>query len=117
VARNAAFNTLSERGVFIDAAEAATAEVAPAVPLFKGDLLNKSYYPTGADAANINKNWYIIDAKGQTLGRMATLAATYIRYPHSCLRFNGCSILSTRLLVAGASTCQHTHHPWTWVRT
>jgi hypothetical protein len=49
------------------------------VPLFKGDLLNRTYYPTSADAAAVNKKWYIIDAKGQTLGRLATLAAMYIR--------------------------------------
>ncbi len=52
---------------------AATAEV------YKGDLLNKSYYPTSADANNANKRWYVIDAEGQTLGRLACLAATYIR--------------------------------------
>ena len=49
---------------------------------FKGDLLNKSYYPTSADASNANKKWYVIDAQGQTLGRLATLAATYIRGKH-----------------------------------
>lgn len=52
---------------------------AAAVEAYKGDLLNKSYYPTGADASNVNKRWYVIDAKGQTLGRLATLAAMYIR--------------------------------------
>jgi hypothetical protein len=53
---------------------------AAAEPLtFKGDMLNASYYPTRMDAANLQKKWYIIDAKGQTLGRLATLAATYIR--------------------------------------
>ena len=46
---------------------------------YKGDLLNKSYYPTSADASNSTKRWYVIDAEGQTLGRLATLAATYIR--------------------------------------
>eukprot|EP00879_Flechtneria_rotunda_P021815 GHRR01023004.1.p1 GENE.GHRR01023004.1~~GHRR01023004.1.p1 ORF type:complete len:191 (+),score=64.50 GHRR01023004.1:395-967(+) len=49
---------------------------------YKGGLLNKSYYPTRGDAANVNKHWYIIDAEGQTLGRLATLAATYIRGKH-----------------------------------
>lgn len=48
----------------------------------KGDLLNPSYYPSRADAANVTKKWYIIDAKGQTLGRLATLAATYVRGKH-----------------------------------
>ena len=57
---------------------------------YKGDLLNKSYYPTSADASNATKRWYVIDAEGQTLGRLATLAATYIRSDevegsmHSC---------------------------------
>lgn len=46
---------------------------------FKGDLLNTSYYPTSADAANTNKEWFVINAEGQTLGRLASLAATYIR--------------------------------------
>ncbi|KAI8472805.1 MAG: plastid ribosomal protein L13 [Monoraphidium minutum] len=49
---------------------------------YKGDLLNKSYYPTAADTSNANKRWYIIDAEGQTLGRLATLAATYVRGKH-----------------------------------
>ena len=50
---------------------------------YKGDLFNKSYYPTSADASNSTKRWYVIDAEGQTLGRLATLAATYIRCePH-----------------------------------
>jgi large subunit ribosomal protein L13 len=52
---------------------------ATSAPAFKGDLLNKSYYPTSADASNVNKRWYVIDAEGQTLGRLASLAATYIR--------------------------------------
>lgn len=46
------------------------------------DLWNKTYYPTGADAANVIKPWYIIDAEGQTLGRLATLAAMHIRGKH-----------------------------------
>ncbi len=52
---------------------------AATVEAYKGDLLNKSYYPTSADASNSTKRWYVIDAEGQTLGRLATLAATYIR--------------------------------------
>lgn len=58
----------------VPAAAAAAADAA-----FKGDLLNTSYYPSRADAANVTKRWYIIDAQGQTLGRLATLAATYVR--------------------------------------
>jgi large subunit ribosomal protein L13 len=59
-----------------------TPTAAAAAEAYKGDLLNRSYYPTGADASNANKRWYIIDAEGQTLGRLATLAATYIRGKH-----------------------------------
>lgn len=58
---------------------ATAAAVADAAAPVKGDIMNVSYYPSGADAANVTKRWYIIDAKGQTLGRLATLAATYIR--------------------------------------
>lgn len=50
-----------------------------APPVFKGDLLNKSYYPTQADTDASKKQWYIIDAEGKTLGRLACLAANYIR--------------------------------------
>jgi len=32
-----------------------------------------------ADSTSDKKRWYIIDAEGQTLGRLATLAATTIR--------------------------------------
>lgn len=43
------------------------------------DLWNDSYYPTGEDAKAVGKPWYIIDAQGQTLGRLAALAAHHIR--------------------------------------
>jgi hypothetical protein len=45
------------------------AAAAAEAPAFKGDLLNKSYYPTSADASNSTKRWYIIDAQARcTLG-------------------------------------------------
>lgn len=69
----ASFALASRRPAAVAAADAAAAPV-------KGDLLNASYYPSRADAANVTKRWYIIDAKGQTLGRLATLAATFIRW-------------------------------------
>jgi Ribosomal protein L13 len=47
------------------------------------DLWNDSYYPTGEDAQAVTKAWYIIDAKGQTLGRLAALAAHHIRCRHT----------------------------------
>eukprot|EP01024_Parvocaulis_polyphysoides_P034942 TRINITY_DN3093_c0_g1_i3.p1 TRINITY_DN3093_c0_g1~~TRINITY_DN3093_c0_g1_i3.p1 ORF type:complete len:215 (+),score=20.81 TRINITY_DN3093_c0_g1_i3:1147-1791(+) len=43
------------------------------------DPANYTYYPKKADADNSKKTWYLIDADGQTLGRLATLAATRIR--------------------------------------
>eukprot|EP00887_Chlorella_sp_A99_P001860 scaffold19.g1860.t1 len=43
------------------------------------DKWNLTYYPTGADAAAVYKEWYVIDAEGQTLGRLASLAANVLR--------------------------------------
>lgn len=74
-----AFQQRASRQTCTTVCQAAAADAAAPV---KGDLLNVSYYPSRADAANVSKGWYIIDAKGQTLGRLATLAATYIRGKH-----------------------------------
>ena len=49
------------------------------------DKWNTTYYPTGSDAAAVNKPWFVIDAEGQTLGRLANLAAFYIRGKNSVL--------------------------------
>ena len=35
------------------------------------DPVNTTYYPKGDDTAKKNKQWYIVDAEGQTLGRLA----------------------------------------------
>jgi len=43
------------------------------------DLWNRTYYPTGADANSLIKPWYLVDAEGQTLGRLATMVAMHIR--------------------------------------
>merc|ERR1712224_4677 len=43
------------------------------------DYWNKTYYPKLRDTASNAKPWYVIDAEGQTLGRLATLAASVIR--------------------------------------
>jgi hypothetical protein len=43
------------------------------------DLWNRTYYPKLLDTKKENKPWYVIDAEGQTLGRLATLAADHIR--------------------------------------
>jgi large subunit ribosomal protein L13 len=47
------------------------------------DKWNDTYYPTGADAAAVHKRWYIVDAEGQTLGRLATLVTDTIRGKNS----------------------------------
>lgn len=41
-------------------------------------MSTKTYTPTAAEAA-AQRDWYIIDAKGQTLGRLATLVAQLLR--------------------------------------
>merc|ERR1719199_1178206 len=43
------------------------------------DYWNTTYYPKAEDAASCSKPWYIINANGQILGRLATLAASIIR--------------------------------------
>lgn len=58
---------------------AATEAAAPVAE----DKWNTTYYPNGQDTANERKPWYIIDAEGQTLGRLATLAATHIRHVYT----------------------------------
>ena len=58
----------------------ASSSAAPAATTSPGpDLWNKTYYPRAGDTAKEVKPWYVIDAEGQTLGRMAVLAATLIR--------------------------------------
>ena len=44
-------------------------------------MSTKTYTPTAAEA-EAGRNWYLIDAKGQTLGRLATLVAQYLRGKH-----------------------------------
>merc|ERR1711976_442312 len=51
-----------------------------ALPEKKGmDHLNNTYYPLESHNATSSKLWYMLDAQGQTLGRLATLAAVTIR--------------------------------------
>src|SRR5438045_2625055 len=44
-------------------------------------MSTKTYTPTASDA-EAGRAWYIIDAKGQTLGRLATVVAQYLRGKH-----------------------------------
>ena len=43
------------------------------------DSLNKTFLPTKDYK---NRNWYLLDCKGQTLGRLATLIATLLKGKH-----------------------------------
>lgn len=56
------------------------------------DNWNITYYPKQHDTVAVHKPWYIIDAEGQTLGRLAVLAACVLRYmPGLCLYMQACS--------------------------
>merc|ERR1711904_245422 len=43
------------------------------------DSWNKTFYPKSSDIANYKRPWYIVNANGQTLGRLASLVAKVIR--------------------------------------
>jgi hypothetical protein len=43
------------------------------------DLWNRTYYPKLLDTKKEEKPWYVVDAEGQTLGRLATCVANHIR--------------------------------------
>lgn len=74
---SAARCTVKRNPVVVRAAAVCTEENA-------GDVKwNKSYYPTKADCAKADKDWFIIDAENQPLGRVASLAAKYIRGKHA----------------------------------
>eukprot|EP00205_Picochlorum_sp_RCC944_P000118 CAMPEP_0182606460 /NCGR_PEP_ID=MMETSP1330-20130603/1318_1 /TAXON_ID=464278 /ORGANISM="Picochlorum sp., Strain RCC944" /LENGTH=236 /DNA_ID=CAMNT_0024824793 /DNA_START=71 /DNA_END=781 /DNA_ORIENTATION=+ len=44
--------------------------------------LNKAYYPLGEDVDAQKKVWYVVDAEGKTLGRLATMVSMYLRGKH-----------------------------------
>ena len=52
---------------------------APSIASKGPDYWNTTYYPTGGDASPLKKTWYVVDAEGQTLGRLSTLVASTIR--------------------------------------
>jgi large subunit ribosomal protein L13 len=43
------------------------------------DVFNKTYYPKAEDVDNSRKPWVVVDATDMRLGRMASVAATYLR--------------------------------------
>lgn len=64
------------------------------------DLWNTTYYPKLRDAVANHKQWYIIDAEGQTLGRLAVLAACVLR----CLYIAALEFASVAVVIC------FTHH-------
>lgn len=44
--------------------------------------LNRKYYPKKEDVDTQKKVWYVVDAEGKTLGRLATMVSTYLRGKH-----------------------------------
>ena len=60
------------------AAAAAAASVATPANL-GADLWNQTYYPRAGVTFKGAKRWYIVDAEGATLGRLATLVAGVLR--------------------------------------
>jgi hypothetical protein len=60
-------------------AAAAATEESRQIASLGPDLWNRTYYPTKEDANTLKKPWYLVDAEGQTLGRLAVLVADHIR--------------------------------------
>jgi len=87
------------------------------IPDMGRDLWNRSYYPTGPDAAALHKDWFIVDATGQTLGRPATVAGDCTlmtlsvhmlsmqcaTIPASCRRIKCCTCCAASGRVAAAA--------------
>ncbi|XRB14736.1 ribosomal protein L13 [Pseudoscourfieldia marina] len=59
--------------------ESELANLVSGVSNLGADPWEKTYYPKGADRRPEMKNWYVVDAEGQTLGRLATLVANLLR--------------------------------------
>ena len=70
------------------------------------DLWNKTYYPRAGDVCKDTKPWFLIDAKGQTLGRMAVLAYT----PSSNTGGYVVVINAAEVTVSGAKTDQKMYY-------
>ena len=43
------------------------------------DAANTTYYPTAGNAAAVGKKWYVVDAEGKRLGRLAVEVANLLR--------------------------------------
>ncbi|KAK9918779.1 hypothetical protein WJX75_006846 [Coccomyxa subellipsoidea] len=66
-------------GLSVSCSAAAATEESRQIASLGPDLWNRTYYPTKEDANTLKKPWYLVDAEGQTLGRLAVLVADHIR--------------------------------------
>jgi len=70
----------------------AVAAAATATPANLGaDLWNSTYYPRAGDTSKGEKRWYVVDAEGATLGRLATLVAGVLRGKNEPLYTPSCN--------------------------
>jgi len=66
----------------VAAVTAVAATVATPTPSAGPDLWNRTYYPRAGDTSKDVKPWYLVDADGQTLGRLASSVAQLVRGKH-----------------------------------
>lgn len=77
---------------------------------------SKTYTPTASEA-DAGRQWYIIDAQGHTLGRLATLVAQYLRgknkptfTPHMDMGDYVIVINAGKVVVTGAKTTDKNYY-------
>jgi len=72
-------NVRESRVRFVSAAVSPMAVAMSDVKNLGPDIMNDTWVPKKVDRVTTSKPWYIIDAKGATLGRLATVVANYLR--------------------------------------
>lgn len=79
--KNSTFSLFPSSGPVAAASDASAAAASSvATPANLGaDLWNQTYYPRAGDTFKGAKRWYIVDAEGATLGRLATLVGGVLR--------------------------------------
>lgn len=102
---------------FRSACQASVCQAAVTIEKKGEDVWNKSYYPKGVDMSPITRQWVVIDAKGQRLGRMATLIANYLRGANSPSYHPACDtgafvivVNAEHVEVTGRKAEQKTYH-------
>ncbi len=79
-------------------------------------MSTKTYTPTAIEA-DAGRQWYILDAQGHTLGRLATLVAQYLRgknkptfTPHMDMGDYVIVINADKVVVTGAKTTEKNYY-------